>query len=208
MSKRVVLIEDHTLVRHVLTCVLVDRLGCALVATCGTKAEGLAACRRERPDLVVLDWMLPDGSGCELVREIGGELAGTRWLALSAHENAPTVRRAVECGVHGFVMKQSSLECFEDALRRLLAGERYFCPNASRLLAGSLRADGGVESELTARERQILALYATGENPKAIAASLGVSPKTVQNQLTRLRDKLGLYEPAQLVRYAIDRGIV
>lgn len=206
MRKRVVMIEDHTLVRQVLTTVLTERLACDLVATCGTLAEGIAACHAHRPDLVILDWMLPDGSGARLLEETAPALPDTRWLAMSAHENSVAIRRAIECGVHGFVMKQSSFDAFEEGLRQLIAGSTYYCPLASRLLADAIHTAAPADRDLTPRERQIIALYARGKNPKTIASELGVSAKTVQNQLTKLREKLGLYEPAELVRYAIDRG--
>jgi len=204
------MIEGQTLVRHVLTVVLTERLGCRLVASCGSIEDGIRACLDHHPDLVILDWMLPDGSAARLLERLVPRLPSTRWLALSANENAASIRLAIAAGAHGFVMKQSGLDDFETALRRVLAGQPAFCPVTERLLgeASDLPDPDPNNASLTSRERDIITLYARGHNPKAIAGLLGVSPKTVQNQLTSLKDKLGMHEPATLVRFAFDHGFV
>ena len=208
-SARIVLVEDHTLVRQLMAAMVRDDLRLNLVADCRTVGEGVAACLREKPDVVVVDWMLPDGRGFDLVRMVGPELPRTRWLCVSGNEQEHLVREAISLGVHGFVLKRSDLANLRQALIEVARGQTYYCPDSSRLLVESLRSEANaVAGNLTDREREVLRSFARGENIKAIAARLGVSTKTVHNALARVRDKLGEYEPAGLVRYAIKHGYV
>lgn len=209
LTARIVLIEDHTMVRQLMAVMLRDQLGLALVADCRTVAEGVAACLREKPDLAIVDWMLPDGRGFDIVRAAAPRLPRTRWLFVSSNEQEHMVREAISLGVHGFVLKRSDLTLLRTAVSKILAGESYYCPESSRLLVESLRSEARtVGNNLTAREREVLRGFARGENVKVIAHRLEVSPKTVNNLLAQIRDKLGEPEPAGLVRYAIKHGYV
>ena len=204
---RVVLVEDHTMVRQLLAHLVRQELGLNLVADCTNVADGCAALLREKPDLAIVDWMLPDGRGFDLVRSAGPKLARTRWLFISSNEQGHLVREAVSLGVHGFVMKRSDLGTLRTAITRVLAGEKYYCADSSRLLVEKMVDEGRtVAVNLTPRERDVLRGYARGENPKLLAGRLGLSSKTVQNHLVMLKDKLGLHEPAELVHYAIKHG--
>lgn len=208
-SARVVLVEDHTMVRQLFAHLVRDDLGLVLAADCTSVAEGAEALLREKPDLAIVDWMLPDGRGFELVRSVGPRLPRTRWLFISSNEQGHLVREAVSLGVQGFVMKRSDLGTFRDAIRRVLAGETYYCPASARLLVDRMVGEGqALGVSLTAREREVLRGFARGENPKVLADRLGISAKTVQNHLSILKDKLGLQEPAQLVHYAIKHGYI
>jgi DNA-binding NarL/FixJ family response regulator len=204
---RVVLVEDHTMVRQLLAHLVREDLGLNLVADCTNVADGCAALLREKPDLAIVDWMLPDGRGFDLVRTAGPKLARTRWLFISSNEQGHLVREAVSLGVHGFVMKRSDLSTLRTAISRVLAGEKFYCPDSSRLLVEKMVDEGRtVAVNLTPRERDVLRGFARGENPKLMAGRLGLSSKTVQNHLVMLKDKLGLHEPAELVHYAIKHG--
>jgi len=206
---RVVLIEDHNMVRELFAHLITKDLGLVLAAECATAEAGLVTVRRERPDLVIADWALPDGRGLDLVRTLGPQLPDTRWLMISAGEQGAFVQEAAALGVQGFVMKRSDLPTLREAVRRVLAGETYYCPVSARLLAARIVSEGAAGGGApTPRERDVLIGFARGENPKAIADRLGTSVKTVQNHLTALKDKLGLHEPAELVRYAIRHGYV
>ena len=208
-SARVVLIEDHTMVRQLFAHLIRDDLGLTLAAECTTVAEGAAALLKEKPDLAIVDWMLPDGRGFDVVRAVGAKLPRTRWLFISSNEQGHLVREAVSLGVQGFVMKRSDLATMREAVRRVLAGESYYCPASARLLVDRMVGEGqAMGVSLTPREREVLRGFARGENPKALAEKLGVSAKTVQNHLSLLKDKLGLQEPAALVHYAIKHGYI
>jgi Response regulator containing a CheY-like receiver domain and an HTH DNA-binding domain len=197
------------MVRQLLAHLVRNDLHLALAADCTTVAEGAAALLREKPDLAIVDWMLPDGRGFDLVRQTGPRLPRTRWLFISSNEQGHLVREAVSLGVQGFVMKRSDLSTLREAVRRVLAGEKYYCPASARMLVEKLVDESqAVAANLTLREREVLRGFACGENVKVIADRLGVSAKTVQNHLTALKDKLGRHEPAELVHYAIKHGYV
>ena len=206
---RVVLIEDHTMVRQLFAHLVREDLGLCLAADCTSVADGAAAVLREKPDLAIVDWMLPDGRGFEVIRQAGPKLPRTRWLLISSNEQGHLVREAVSLGVHGFVMKRSDLATLRTAITRVLGGEKYYCAASSRLLVENMVDESHVvAANLTSREREVLRSYARGENPKALADRLAVSTKTVQNHFTLLKDKLGLREPAELVHYAIKHGYI
>lgn len=206
---RVVLVEDHTLVRQLLAHVVRDDLQLELAGDVTTVAEGAEVLAREKPDLAIIDWMLPDGRGFDLIRSLGPQLPRTRWLVMSSNEQGHLVREAVSLGVHGFVLKRSDLATLRDAVRRVLAGETYYCPASARLLVDRMVDESrALGVSLTPREREVLRGFARGENPKALADRLGLSAKTVQNCLSLLKEKLGLQEPAELVHYAIKHGYI
>ena len=106
------------------------------------------------------------------------------------------------------MLKKSSLEVFREAVRRVLAGESYYCAASARLLVEAMRSEAAVGTNLTSREREVLRGIAHGENPKVIAERLSISGKTVQNHIVHMKEKLGIQEPAGLVRYAIKHGYV
>ena len=205
----IVLIEDHTLVRHLLATLLKENPALTLVGGFSTVAEGIKACLKLAPTLVIIDWMLPDGKGIDVVRALTPHLANTRFLFLSSLEKEHIVREAIEAGVHGFVMKRASYPTLLEAIRTVLAGKSYYCTTSSRLLVEALRtaAEPGPNS-LTGRERDILRGLARSVSIKDLADGFGSSPKTVNNQLSLLKDKLNIFDSVGLVRYAILHGLV
>ncbi len=205
----IVLIEDHTLVRHLLAAVLKGDDTLELAGDYATVAEGIKGCLRLRPKLAIIDWMLPDGKGIDIVRSLAPKLPGTRFLFLSSIEKEHVVREAIDAGVHGFVMKRASYDTLLEAIQTILAGKSYYCSVSSRLLVEALRtaADAGANA-LTARERDIIIGIARGETVKSMAHRFELSPKTVNNQLATLREKLGIRDTVGLVRYAINHGLV
>src|SRR4051812_16706518 len=163
-TARIVLVEDHTMVRQLFAHVVREELGLTLAADCTTVAEGVGALLREKPDLAIVDWMLPDGRGFDLVRQAGPKLARTRWLFISSNEQGHLVREAVALGVQGFVMKRSDLTTLRTAITRVLTGEKYYCADSSRLLVEKMVDEGRtVAVNLTAREREVLRGFARGE---------------------------------------------
>jgi DNA-binding NarL/FixJ family response regulator len=206
---RIALIEDHQMLRELIVPLLRDDLGHVLVGAVGTVAEGVALCRKEKPDVVLADWMLPDGRGFDILRAVTEQLPATRWLFMSSNENGHLVREAVALRVHGFVLKRGPLDTLRTAIREVAAGRTYYCPESSRLLVSRLVDDGlAPASQLTAREIEVLRAFARGDNLKSIADRTGTSIRTVQNHLSTIREKLDLREPAELVHYALRHGLV
>jgi DNA-binding NarL/FixJ family response regulator len=136
-------------------------------------------------------------------------LPGTRFLFLSSIEKEHVVREAIDAGVHGFVMKRASYDTLLEAIRTVVAGKSYYCNVSSRLLVEALRTAADPRSEvLTRRERDILLGLARGQSIKEIAHRFELSPKTVNNQVATLRDKLGIRDTAGLLRYAARHGFI
>ena len=208
-TARVVLVEDHTMVRDLLGEAIGALPGVALVAAVGTAAEGLAACLEHKPELVIIDWMLPDGSGLDVVRQGAPKLPQTRFLVVTSNDQGQIVRDAAAVGVHGFVMKSLPLTTLQLAIQMVLEGRTYFCPVSSQLLVESFRNDAmKTGPTLTPREREILRCLALGMGTKETAEHLKLSAKTVSNHHTALKLKLQINEPAGLVHYAIKHGLV
>lgn len=205
----IVLVEDHTLVRHLLVAVLREHPELTLAGDFANVAEGIAGCLRLKPALVIVDWMLPDGKGIDVVRALMPKLAGTRYLFLSSLEKEHIVREAIDAGVHGFVMKRAPYDTLLEAIRAVIAGRSYYCAASSRLLVEAMRtaAGAGIDA-LTARERDILRGIARSESVKELAHRFGLSAKTVNNQLSTLKDKLEIRDTVGLVRYAVRHGLV
>ena len=206
---RVLIIEDHEMVQEIVADIVAKELNHEVVGHATTVAEGSQLCLSLKPDLVVLDWTLPDGRGFEIVRAVGSKLPHTRWLCLSANEQEHMVREAVELGLQGFVLKRSKMQVLREAIETVLRGESYYCATSSKLLVDAMRnRNSRMASNLTRRERDVLIGVARGENMKQIAHRFDLELKTVHNHLANLKDKLGIREPAGLVRWAIKHGLV
>jgi two-component system nitrate/nitrite response regulator NarL len=203
------LIEDHTLVRQLLAALVREHLQTDLAGEGISVNDGITLARRLVPDLMVVDWSLPDGNAADLIQSIVGEFPTIRWLIVSSHDDETVLRSALALGVHGIVLKQSPLETFLKAMKQVLAGGSFYCPRSSRLLVESLRSEAPVlGSALTLREREILRGLSRGLNLKEIADLAGCSVKTVQNQTSQLKDKLGIRDPAGLILYAQRNGLL
>ena len=205
---RLAFVESHSMLRQLLVQHCARELRWSVVAECGTAADALARLPTAAPDLAVVDCRLPDGPGAEVIRSLRATLPATRWLVLSASDRPAMVRLAASVGAHGYVNKRASLNVLEEAMRRVLANEVYYCPFSAQLLTNQIVAESVAQVVLTTREREVLRGFAAGESAKDLAERLGTHVKTVQNHLTSLRDKLGLREPALLVRYAMENGYV
>lgn len=206
---RIVIVEDHTLVRDLLSDVIASLSNLKVVATVGTVAEGSASCLIHKPDLLIADWMLPDGTGLELVRNVKAKLPTLRMLMLTANEQEGIVRDAATLGVHGFVSKRQSVPVLREAITMVAAGQCFYCPISSRILLESIKGENvKPASPLTSKEWVVLRAMASGLNTKQMAEQLSLSPKTVSNHITALKEKLGIQEPAGLVLYAIKHGLV
>lgn len=204
-----IVVEDHVMFRQLFASFIAAQPGWKLAGEAATAAEGAALCLRHRPALAVVDWMLPDLSGIEVVRRVGIHSPDTRFLMLSSRESGENVQQAIDAGVHGFVLKRQPVDLLLSAIDRVARGETFYCPASSELLVQVLRAQAAGDARmLSPREREILRLIAEGEPPKAIADRLHLSIKTVNNHVGAIRDKLGIRETAGLIRYAIKHRLV
>jgi|HubBroStandDraft_6_1064221.scaffolds.fasta_scaffold63178_2 DNA-binding NarL/FixJ family response regulator len=208
---RIIIVEDHTMIRQLLSDAVRIERDMQIVAAVGTVAGGITACLEHQPDLAIIDWMLPDGSGLLIVKQLKQHLnlKKMRFIMLTSNDEESLVQEANAAGVQGFVLKSASLETLREALTTVLAGRNFYCPESSKYL---LPPAGGAVSPandtLTPREREILCSVANGFGTKETAERLHVSTKTIANHLTALKEKLNIHETSGLVRYAIKHGWV
>jgi DNA-binding NarL/FixJ family response regulator len=207
MKTKVVVIDDHTSVRQMLGRLLELDGIYQVVGEGGTGLEALKLWRKLRPDVLIVDLMLPELSGAEVVRQVRAERGATRVLIYSGTLHQDLVLNALRARPHGFVHKEDPLDTFREALRAVSRGCSYFTPWATRLLDQA--NDGEIPSNtLTPQERTVLQMIAEGRTSKEIAGRLNISPKTVEHYRASVMDKLGLHDVASLTRYAVQNGLV
>jgi len=208
---RVLLADDHTLVRSGFRALLSGLPGVKVVAEAGTGTEALALARRHHPDVALLDIGMPGLSGLDAMAEMRREIPHTRVIMLSMHVNEDYLRRALRDGAAGYLLKDATVTELERAVRAVARGEQYVSPAIAHVLADVPAPPPpapGLLEQLTPRHREVLALIAQGNTNKQIAARLGISPKTVDAHRTELMARLDIHDVAGLVRYAIRAGLV
>lgn len=209
---RVLLADDHTLVRKGLVSLLVDSGECEVVAEASDGLEAVEKAQATRPDVAILDLSMPRLPGLEAVRRIREALPQTRVLVLTAHEEEEYVLPIVRAGASGYLIKDSAVTDLLAAVRALHAGQGYFGPQAARVLADQYRHPERVSGDpyggLSPREREVFHLVVEGKTTKEIARALGISVKTADNHRYRLMEKLGVHNAAELVRYAARHGLI
>ena len=199
-------VDDHEVVRQGLAALLGRRPEFHVVAEAGTVAEAVAAARRFRPDLVVMDVRLPDGSGIEACREIRGELPDTRVVMLTSYPDEDAVLSAIIAGASGYLLKQVRARDLVAALQAVGRGESLLDPAVTGRVLDRVRriatSDQPDElAQLTSQEQKILLLVAEGKTNKEIAADVFLSDKTVKNYVSSILAKLNLERRAQAAAY-------
>ena len=213
---RVVLADDHNLVRAGIRALLERLPGVQVVGEASDGREALALVAKEKPDLALLDIGMPSLNGLEAAPRIAREAPRTKLVILSMHSDEKHVAQALRLGVAGYVLKDSFVDELPVLVRAVMAGETYLSPGISRQVVEALKermavsdAESPVAAELlTPRQREILQLIAEGKNTKEMAATLGLSVKTVETHRTQLGQRLKIRDVAGLVRYAIRIGLV
>jgi len=209
---RIIVVDDHEVVREGLVALLSRRDEFQVVAEAGSVAESLAAARRFEPDLVVMDVRLPDGSGIEACREIRGELPATRVVMLTSYPDEEAVLSAILAGASGYLLKQIRGRDLVTALEAVGRGDSLLDPAVTeRVLERVRRIAHGEErdelSDLTAQERKILLLVAEGKTNKEIATEVFLSDKTVKNYVSSILSKLNLQRRAQAAAFVAKRRL-
>lgn len=209
---RVVIVEDHVLFREMVTSVVDGVAGLRVVGWACNESEAITLCWRERPDLIVLDLMLPENNGIGTLDRISAICRNARILIFSGNLTPGMIRQVLAAGPHSLVGKGATLDEFRRALQAVAAGRTYFSPEIADGIRSMVVASGpgparGAQA-LSVREESVLSCLARGMNSREIAASLGLSPHTVANHRSRLMRKLGLHRVAQLSLYAASRGLL
>jgi two-component system, NarL family, response regulator NreC len=209
---RVLLVDDHTIVRQGLRRLLETDRELEVVGEAGDGIAAMAMAERLQPDVVVMDLSLPDLDGIEATRAITNQHKSVRVLVLTMNTDDVAIRQALKAGARGYLLKESG--DILRAIKQIARGQTYFSPQAARLLSADyLNAGTGREIEdnlnlLTERETQVLRLIAEGKTNRNIAALLGVSVNTVETHRKHIMDKLDLHNTAEMVRFAVRKKVV
>ena len=209
---RVLIADDHTMVRESLVSVLQADGDVQVVAQAADGIEAVEKAMQTRPDVVIVDLSMPRLSGIEVVRRLREALPATRVLVLTMHQEDEYVLQAVRAGASGYLVKDSAASELLAAVRSLHAGRGYFGPQAARTLAEQLqhpeRTLDDPYGRLTPREREVFHLIAEGMTTKEIARRLDISTKTAENHRGHVLEKLDVRNTAELVRYALRKGLL
>ncbi len=209
---RVVLADDHTLVRAGIRALLEASGKVEVVAEAGDGREALERVLEQRPDVALIDVGMPGLNGLELARRLAAEAPRVRVIVLSMHAEASYVSQALKAGVAGYLVKGASVSELPLAIESVVRGDTYLSPRISGTVVERLVREDAGEADplegLTARQREILQLVAEGRSTKEIAAALGLSVKTVETHRSRIMDRMGIRDVAGLVRLAIRAGLV
>jgi two-component system, NarL family, response regulator NreC len=211
-SIRVLLADDHALVRQGFRRILEDEGDITVVGEASGGAEAIALARKLTPDVIVLDMAMPEINGLHAAIEILRERPDGRVLILSMHADEQYVRNALDAGVMGYILKNALETDLTRAVRTIAAGGQFLSPELSELAIRRLRGHDepaqDAFSKLTAREIQVLRLIALGKSNKEIASILGLSANTVAVHRTNLMSTLGVHKTAELVIVAVKKGLV
>ncbi|NOX53007.1 MAG: response regulator transcription factor [Planctomycetes bacterium] len=207
---RILLADDHTLFRSGLRALLEKMGDVTVVAEAADGREALQQIKNVQPDIAMLDISMPSLNGLEVARQVTEDAPLVRVLILSMHSSEQYVVRALQAGAAGYLLKDADIEELERAVRSIARGQTYLDSRVASVVAEFVR-DAANESELdrlTPRQREILQLIAEGKSTKQIAQLLHVSVKTVETHRAQLMERLGIYDVAGLVRFAIRAGLV
>jgi two-component system, NarL family, response regulator NreC len=209
---RILLADDHTVVRQGLRKVLEECPEWEVVAEAGDGREAVREAERLRPDVAILDVAMPLLNGIEATRQITHRVPTTRILVLSMHADEAYVTQILKAGATGYLLKDSADVDLIHAVTAVAQGKSFFSPAIARvMLDGYVRGDQGVHDRyesLSGREREIFQLVAEARTNKEIAALLNVSPSTVETHRAHILEKLDLHSAAELVLYAVRRGVI
>ena len=209
--KRVAIIEDQTAIREMVSQAVLDPEEFQVVMGTGDGQVGLDKCLELKPDFVILDVMLPNLNGTDILRHFSKELPDCRVLIFSGYQSPGLIRELLQAGAHGFVEKSAPLTELRKGVEIVSSGGSYFGPEVASLLREAMADPKSNESGvsiLTRREREILRLIAESNSTREIAEKLSISVKTAENHRTNLMRKLDLHDVASLTRYAINNGLI
>jgi DNA-binding NarL/FixJ family response regulator len=210
---RVILADDHTLVRAGIRALLERLPGVQVVGEADDGREVMKLVRQHRPDVVLLDITMPGLNGLEAAERMAKEYPDVRVIILSMHNNEEYYWRALKAGAAGYLLKKAATAELENALQRVIRGETYLSQEISARLLKKFPAGGIADhktplEQLTGRQREILQLIAEGQNTKQIAELLKVSPKTIEYHRMKLMDCLNVHDVPGLVRFALRVGLI
>lgn len=200
---KVLVVDDHPVVRFGISTIIDTQADMTVVAEAGSGEEAVALFRKHRPDLTVMDLRLEQMSGVECIRKIRSEFSEARFVVLTTYRGDEDIHQALEAGAGGYVIKGMPRQLLLDALRRVHQGETFLPPPVTEVLAARKP-----EGELSARERDVLSLLAAGKSNKEIASALCIAEVTVKCHLSMIFLRLGVTDRTQALIAAAQRGLV
>jgi DNA-binding NarL/FixJ family response regulator len=211
---RILIADDHALVRQGARLVLQAREGWRVVGEAANGREAVQKAIELKPDVAVVDIGMPELDGVEVARQIREGVPSTKVLVLTMHESDQMVKRALDAGALGYILKSDLTECLARAVKAVSEGKRFLTPKVSEIvLDGFLKTKSQRQQEerararITPRESEIMRLLAEGKANKEIAAQLGITVRTVETHRAKIMLKLGLHSLAELIHYAMRHGI-
>jgi DNA-binding NarL/FixJ family response regulator len=209
---RILLADDHTVLRESLSAVLRASGDCAVVGEAGDGVEAVERALTLRPDVAVVDISMPRLSGIEVTRRIVMQLPRTRVLVLTMHDEEEYVLHMIRAGAAGYLVKRAATSELLTAVRAIAAGGVHFGAHAAKALAQQLQHPQALSDDpygaLSPREREVMHLVVDGMSTKEIARKLGITVKTAENHRCRILEKLDVRNSAELVRYAMRKRLV
>jgi len=207
---RVMLVDDHEVVREGLRALLNRRSGMSVVAEAGTVAQAIEVALKEKPDVIVMDVRLPDGTGVEACREIRAELPETRMIMLTSYADEEAVMASILAGASAYLLKQTRGQQLADAVEAVARGESLLDPQVAMRVLDQVRSmsaghGGDKQSQLNENEHKILKLIAEGKTNREIAAEIYLSDKTVKNYVSSILSKLNLRRRSEAAAYIARR---
>jgi DNA-binding NarL/FixJ family response regulator len=208
MSTRILLADDHLIVRQALKALL-EGEGFSVVAEVGDGVEAVRVARERCPDVAVLDLSMPLLNGLDAAREIQQACPRAKAILLTIHTEDHYVLDALRAGIKGYVLKTQAAADLVRAISEVQKGAVYLSPGVSQTVVQAYLTKAELPPDLlTPRERQVLQLVAEGKTTKQVAKLLGITQKTAESHRTRIMEKLDVHETASLVRYAVRRGLI
>lgn len=208
---RVLLVDDHALVRAGIRALLQGKDGIQVVAETGQGHAALRLISEVRPDLILLDLTMPDINGFEILEQVTERFQETRVIILSVHATPEYAIRALRAGAAGYVPKSAASDELEEAIATVARGGNYVSREISKNMMMEYAKSGTHQdllASLTSRQREILTLIAEGQSTKVIARRLNISVKTVESHRAKLTERLDIHDVAGLVRFAIRMGLI
>ena len=215
-KKRILIIDDHPLVREGLKTIIARSSKYEVVGEAGSGRQGLQLAVELKPDLALVDMSLPDQSGIELIRDILKASAKTRIMIVSMHSKIDYIVKAFQAGASGYLVKESAADMLMQGIDHVLKGNYFMDTSVSQQVVKKLVGMPPKEAvvnvagydTLTAREQEVMTLLAQGLSTSQVADKLFISPKTAENHRSNIMRKLGLHSTVELIRYAAKLGLI
>ncbi len=212
MKLRILIADDHRIMREGLRSLLEKQPGMEVIAEADNGRTTVQLSRKFKPDVVLMDIIMPDLNGIEATRQIVNDVPGIKVVALSMHSDSKFVTEMLSVGASGYLLKDSAFEELGNALHTVMKNQTYLSPKIADLVATNNLSNTPIKDSLipqclTNREREVLKLFAEGKTTKEIASCLYLSIKTIETHRKKIMDKLGFNNIAELTKYAIREGL-